>query len=255
MLFDSTTHYPDAPAEPVSLQALLAEEAAAREVAARNEHLRKEAAAATTELGRAQAAVQAARDALERAEDDLLAVEVRVQETGRAAANLTDPDLTEIRQRLGSVETVNAQVEQNRRRALMAEGIEDTKARAEQLSREIGEIDVEKARALAEAHFPVEGLSFDGDQVTFRGLPLEQASDSERLRIAVAMGIAMNPELKVLLIRDGSLLDEDSLAMVGAMAEEAGAQVWLEIVGKDGVGVIIEDGAVAEVVSPAECAS
>ena len=247
VLFDSTTHYPDAPEQPVSLQALLAEESDARAKAEHNEHLRKEAAAASVEVGRARAAVQAARDALERAEDDLTAAEVRDQDASRAAAGLTDPDLLEIRQRLESVETVNARVEQNRKRALMAEGLEDGKAAADRLSREIGEIDVEKARALAEAHFPVEGLSFDGDQVTFRGLPLEQASDSERLRIAVAMGIAMNPELKVLLIRDGSLLDKESLAMVGAMAEEAGAQCWMEVVGKEGVGVVIEDGAVESI--------
>lgn len=51
-----------------------------------------------------------------------------------------------------------------------------------------------------------------------------------------------NPKLKVVLIRDGSLLDENSLRTVGEMAEAAGAQVWLETVGKDGEGIIIEDG-------------
>lgn len=259
VLYDSTTHYPDAPAEPVSLSDLLAEEAAAREVAATNERLRKEAADRSADLARAETAVKEAVEALERAKATLCAVRAGRDEAQgaeekalKACEGLTDPDLTEIRRRLESVETVNARVEQNRKRALMAEGLEDAKAESDRLTREIGEIDVAKARALAEAHFPVEGLSFDGDQVTFRGLPLEQASDSERLRIAVAMGIAMNPELKVLLIRDGSLLDEDSLATVGAMAEEAGAQVWLEVVGKDGVGIVIEDGQVEYVCEECE---
>ncbi len=49
----------------------------------------------------------------------------------------------------------------------------------------------------------------------------------------------------MLLIRDGSLLDEKSMGLVAEMAEAAGAQVWIEMVGKSGMpGVVIEDGSV-----------
>ncbi len=40
--------------------------------------------------------------------------------------------------------------------------------------------------------------------------------------------------------------------MVAAMAEKAGAQVWLEVVGKGGVGVVIEDGAIEGAPAPKE---
>jgi len=60
------------------------------------------------------------------------------------------------------------------------------------------------------------------------------------------MGLAMNPKLKVLLIRDGSLLDEDNLKLIADMAKEADGQVWIERVGKgEEVSVIIEEGEVA----------
>jgi hypothetical protein len=58
------------------------------------------------------------------------------------------------------------------------------------------------------------------------------------------MGLALNPKLKVLLIRDGSLLDERSLAMVADMSERAGGQCWVEVVGKGPAGIVIEDGLV-----------
>jgi len=59
------------------------------------------------------------------------------------------------------------------------------------------------------------------------------------------MGIALNPELKILLIRDGSLLDEESLKVVGQMAEDNSMQVWLEKVGEGKeCSVVIEDGEV-----------
>ncbi len=61
----------------------------------------------------------------------------------------------------------------------------------------------------------------------------------------MALGLAMNPKLKVLLIKDGSLLDEDNLAMISKMAEKAGGQIWIERVGlgKE-MTVILEDGEV-----------
>jgi len=55
----------------------------------------------------------------------------------------------------------------------------------------------------------------------------------------------MNPELKVLLIREGAFLDEDNLAMVSKMADDAGGQLWIERVGTGKeMTVIMEDGSI-----------
>jgi hypothetical protein len=94
---------------------------------------------------------------------------------------------------------------------------------------------------------PIEGLALNEEGVTFNDLPFSQCSSAEQLRISVAMGLALNPKLKVLLIRDGSLLDEESMKALAEQAAAADAQVWLERVGdKDKCAVIIEDGAVKE---------
>jgi hypothetical protein len=98
------------------------------------------------------------------------------------------------------------------------------------------------------ASFPIEGLSFDATGVLYNGLPFAQASSSEQLRVSAAMAFAMNPEFKVILIRDGSLLDSHSREMLRQMAEESDAQVWMEVVGKnEQPAIIIEDGRVKEI--------
>ena len=98
---------------------------------------------------------------------------------------------------------------------------------------------------MAAAAFPVVGLGFNDNGVTFNGVPFSQASSAEQLRVSVAMGLALNPTLRVVLIRDGSLLDDDSLAMVATMAAEKDSQVWIERVGHgEETSVVIEDGAV-----------
>ncbi len=95
-----------------------------------------------------------------------------------------------------------------------------------------------------EAKFPIDGLAFGDVGVLYNGLPFEQASTAIKLRTSVAIGLALNPTVKVLLVHEGAFLDEDNLRLVGEMADAADAQVWIERVGTQGVGVVIEDGQV-----------
>ena len=93
---------------------------------------------------------------------------------------------------------------------------------------------------------PVPGLELGDDYVMFNKVPLEQSSTAEQLRVSVAIGLSLNPKLRVLLIRNGNMLDEDSMALVAKQAEEANAQLWCEYVTADaeGCSVFIEDGEV-----------
>ena len=55
--------------------------------------------------------------------------------------------------------------------------------------------------------------------------------------------MALNPELRVLRIEEGSVLDSDNLAELEDIAEENDYHIWLERVSENGdVSVIIEDG-------------
>lgn len=104
----------------------------------------------------------------------------------------------------------------------------------------------EKAEAIAAARMPVAGISFGAGCVLLNGLPLDQASSAEQLRASVGIAMAMNPKLRVIRVQDGSLLDEASMQILAAMAEETDCQVWVERVDSSGrIGFVIEDGEVA----------
>lgn len=105
-----------------------------------------------------------------------------------------------------------------------------------------------KAEAIANAELPVAGLGFGDGAVTINGLPFDQASDAEQLRTSIAIAMAANPKLRVIRVRDGSLLDDDALKLLAEMAQEKDYQVWLERVSSDGkTGFVLEDGHLAEV--------
>ena len=201
-------------------------------------------AKATDEIARLERELAAARERLfaaGKARDE----EGERGKTLRAEVEaLVDPDLEEIPVRLREVEAVNERVRQKKARTVLAGELATAEAEAAGLTGAIDAVDAQKAEVLERASFPVPGLGFGERGVTFNGLDLAQASAAEQLRVSMAMGLALNPKLPIVLIRDGSLLDSKSLALVSKMAEDAKAQVWLEVVGKGGVGVVIEDGQV-----------
>jgi DNA repair exonuclease SbcCD ATPase subunit len=154
----------------------------------------------------------------------------------------------ELRAQVESAQTINANVAEKNRRASMEASILDLKADIAETTAAMEERTNLRQQAIANAAMPVPGLSFGEGEILFNGLPLDQASDAEQLRISVAIAMASNPELRVMRIKDGSLLDDDSLALVSSMAEEHDWQIWIEAVDKTGkVGIFMEDGMVKTV--------
>jgi DNA repair exonuclease SbcCD ATPase subunit len=159
------------------------------------------------------------------------------------------PDIVDLephRELLHTLEQTNRQARENAQR-LEVEAQRDKHAEAaERLSKELERIDSAKSEMLQNADYPIEGLGFDEEGVvTYNGIPFSQSSSAEQIRVSMAIGLAMNPKLRIVLIREGSLLDEDALKLIAEMAEQHEAQVFLERVGKgEECQVIIEDGMV-----------
>ena len=157
------------------------------------------------------------------------------------------PDVMVFRQQLRSIEQTNAQVRIKAQWKASDKRIADLQAEVSQRTERLDQIAAERQARIAAVKYPIDGLGFNDDGLlTFGGLPLEQASQAEQIRVSMAIGLALKPELRVVLLRDASLLDKRSLAVVYEEAARADAQVWVErcdVSGVDGE-VIIEDGEV-----------
>lgn len=236
----------DAPAEPVSVAALAAELQTANrrneEVASLARRITKAAADAATIRSR----VEQLRADLAKAAAALIAAEDDVAKMQAQQADLREVDTAPLLQQMRDAETINAKVRANEQRRAAEAALAERQQASRTLTERIEAQDQLRADAIAAARMPVPGLGFGQDGVvTLNGLPLEQASAAERLRVSVAIGLAMNPRLRVLLIRDAALLDRESMRLVAEMARSAGAQLWVERVEVDDqTTVVIEDGAV-----------
>lgn len=155
------------------------------------------------------------------------------------------PDVEALREQITNAEQINEGVRTAAAWTKAGDAWGRKEREAEDLTAELAEIDKRKADGLKKAKFPVAGLGFDAEGVTYNGVPFKQASGAEQLRVSLAMAIALNPALRVIRIADGSLLDNDSLDLVERMAIEHDYQVWIEMVSDTGdFGIVIEDGAV-----------
>lgn len=165
----------------------------------------------------------------------------------RESLELPKPRDTEsIERQIADAARTNEAIRAAQERQKMARELRNQEAMAEELTKNLDRLQRDELAAIEAAKLPVEGLGLGDQGVMLNGLPFEQASAAEQLRTSVAMAIAMNPRLRVMLIRDGSLLDNESMEILRQMAEDADAQVWIERVSDgQGVGIVIEDGQVA----------
>jgi DNA repair exonuclease SbcCD ATPase subunit len=160
------------------------------------------------------------------------------------AAALVDVDLSGFAAKATEVAATNRKVRENAQRSAVVASYKAKSDASAKLTEEIEKLDADKRRQQNAAKWPIDGLALDTAQgVTLNGIPFKQTSSADQLKVSLAIGLALNPKLKIILIRDGSLLDTDSMKMVSEMATKAGAQVWIERVGVgDPTAVIIEDG-------------
>jgi len=158
-------------------------------------------------------------------------------------AQLEDIDTVPIRQKLETAEEHNKRIRENQAYAKCQQRIDALEQESADLTEQIEDIDAEKQRRIGAIEMPIEGLGFDDTGVRLRGVPFEQAGKREQLVASVAMGLAMNKGLNVMLIDDGERADLDGLKVIADMARKAGAQVIMTRVSEgDECTVIIEDG-------------
>jgi len=67
---------------------------------------------------------------------------------------------------------------------------------------------------------------------------------AEKIKVSIGIAAFTNPKLRVAMIYNGSLLDNDTLAEVSQMAKDYDMQLWVEKVADspDGNNLFIEDG-------------
>lgn len=251
-----------APDEAISISVLTAELKAVHEHNRTGELLRSaattsgyKASEAARRIEDAQKAIAALEAELSRATETLASqiedkklIDAAAAEADAAALAFDFKDAAELSEKIAGAETVNERVRIKQQREELRRDYAEAVAAADKLTAEIEGARLAKKEQIAALKMPVEGLAFEVDEsgdltLMYKGLPSERASSAEQICISVPMAFAANRKLKFAYIKDGSLLDDESLALIGRLTSECGGQLVLERVGHGAeCNVVLVDG-------------
>jgi len=152
-----------------------------------------------------------------------------------------DEDPLPILDKIARAEENNQIVREAKERAAKAEEIEIlTRTYSEQLE-EMKEIEKEKTDLLSDSKMPIAGLSVEGQDVMFNGNPIVDLSFAEKLKVGAAIAVSQNPEAKIILADDISLLDKKSVEILKETCK--GFQLWMVQNDESGTeGIFLENG-------------
>ena len=174
--------------------------------------------------------------------DRAIGIESRAIETHQVG------DIAQVDIKIAKAKEINQKIQVRENRVKLENARDEAFIKSEELTQKIQDLETTKITMLQEAKFPIQGLSYDETGPLFNKLPLSQASQAEKLRIGFAVGMALNPKLKVIMSKKASLLDKKNTKLIADLAKEHGYQFWLEKVEENVYPtIVIEDGAIKEI--------
>jgi len=150
--------------------------------------------------------------------------------------NPNKEDITALEESLQSISDHNTNCDKVADLHKTKEMLTEESKTAETLSDRLKAIEQEKKDVFANTTMPVKGLEFDDEKVTYDGLPLSDGNipTSKLIGIGLKIGMALNPNLKVMVIKDGSLLDNKTMNYALKICQDQGYQLMIETVNHEG---------------------
>ena len=228
--------YADAPKEFVSAADLIKQQ---QEILARNgENERKRQNLKTIE-----ARYAAAEQELRRAEEAYQKLKADLTIARQSAENLVDESTAELERSIAEVEEINRKVRANLDKDKAESDAAMFSEQYDALSRDIEGVRAEKYNLLNSAELPLEGLSVENRELTYKGYKWDSMSGSEQLRVAAAIIRKLNPECGFVLLDKLEQMDADTLREFSAWLENEGLQaIATRVSNGDECSIIIEDG-------------
>ncbi len=159
------------------------------------------------------------------------------------------PDIAAIKDKIAKADETNRKVRENQAYDKLDKEVKAFRLEYQKLNDSLEKIKQNRAEAVAKAKWPIDGMEMNEDGLLMNGLPFEQASTSQRIMASVAVGMALNPKLRLLVCQHGSDLDNATLDALAKVVEERDFQMIVEIVSRskedeERCAVVIADGEV-----------
>ncbi len=166
-------------------------------------------------------------------------------ELAEAPPVLPPVDTFDLQEQITNADFLNQQILTRERREALLDEAEAMEAASRGLTKAMEERTAKKEALVSAANLPVKGLGFGDGVVTLDGVPFSQASHAQKWAAACGIAMSSEAEIRLVLIRDGSLLDRKTVKLINDMAKARNYHVWMEVVSETATdGIIISEGRV-----------
>lgn len=228
--------YPDVPAEPISATELIKEQ---QEILATNgENQRKR---------QRLAKLQSEADTLQKQIEELLTKQAKIHSDLEVAQmdakELQDQSTAELEKSIADIEEINRKVRMNLDKEKAETEAQEYAEKYDAHTEKIEAVRSARADLLDGANLPLEGLSVEDGELTYKGFKWDNLSGADQMKVGVAIVRKLNPKCGFVLLDKLEQMDLDTLKEFSAWLKQEGLQVIATRVSTgDECSIIIEDG-------------
>lgn len=159
-------------------------------------------------------------------------------------AKITIPESSDLESQIKEININNEYYRTQQDRIAKQREFENIETMKVDMLGKIKGIEKERNKKLSEIEMPVKGLEFIDTGLSYNGLSLteDNISTSRIIEIGIRIAIAMNTHLRIMQIKDGSLLDKDMLKTIKDICKDKDYQLFIEKVSDEKeLGFIIDE--------------
>ncbi len=154
-------------------------------------------------------------------------------------------DDSELRRDLENVEETNKKASEYERYTEAVESHDAQHNKVNVVNNAMIHLLKQRDNMIANSKLPFKNVSFDKERgVVIENIAFDDMSSAQQIRIMARIYIESNPGLKVIYIKDGSLLDPETLQAISEMSELKDYQFLVEIVNEQDESIVMRDGGV-----------
>ncbi len=228
--------FPEAPSELISASELIRQQ---QEILARNgENQKKRNQLAELEAHSSQ---------LQKQIDQLVMEQAKVKKdldiARMDAADLHDESTAELEKNISDIEKINRKVRVNLDKEKAETEAQEYTQKYDEYSELLEEVRSERTDLLKGSNLPLEGLSVEDGELTYKGFKWDNLSGADQMKVGVAIVRKLNPKCGFVLLDKLEQMDMDTLNEFGVWLQQENLQVIATRVSTgDECSIIIEDG-------------
>ncbi len=199
-------------------------------------------------IEKAEATIEHYREAIESLTDEIEARNITKAKSEKEArvkrkSLAEEIDLAPVREKVNSAEETNRKAKNYQMYVSARDGAKVAQQKADDVDSAMTRLLEERDSIINDSKLPFKNVEFDKELgLMIAGIPFNDMSSAQQIKIMSRIYIESKPELQVIYIKDGSLLDPDTLKQISGMSELKDYQFLVEIVDEVEGSIIMREG-------------